>query len=143
MPIACGAVNGQITNARALLDSASSTSFITKRPAQHLRFPCVCRSLKISGIAGVDTHLTSRGIVLFNITNLSHKTDQLPVEAVVLPKIKTELPVHHILNDGKWKHLKALRLADLRNGRNDVCVMDGDEESSFVLAHLHHVITEF
>ena len=47
----------------------------------------------------------------FNITNL-HEKDHMPVEAVVLPKITTELPVHHIPLDHRWKHLEGLRLAD-------------------------------
>ena len=31
----------------------------------------------------------------------------------------------------------------LRAGRNAVCVMDGEEECSFVLARIHREITEF
>ena len=53
--------SGYVTKARALLDSASSTSFITERLAQHLRLPRSPRALQISGIGGVDTHLSSRG----------------------------------------------------------------------------------
>ena len=48
----------------------------------------------------------------FNITNSSHKKDHLPVEAVVLPGITAELPVHPIPFDTRWKHLKGLCLAD-------------------------------
>ena len=52
-----------------------------------------------------------RGIVRFNITNL-HEKDHMPVEAVILPKITTELPVHHIPLDHRCKHLEGLCLAD-------------------------------
>ena len=103
--------HGYVMRARALLDSASSTSFITERLAQHLRLPRIRRALHISGIGGVDARLTSRGIVRFNVAN-SHEKDHVPVEAVVLPKITAELPVHHIPFDGRWKHLEGLRLAD-------------------------------
>ena len=93
------AANGQVTKARALLESASLASFITERLAQLLQLPRVRRSLQISDIEGVDTHLTSRGIVCFNVTNLSHETYQLPMEAVVLPNITVDLPVRHIPKD--------------------------------------------
>ena len=36
----------------------------------------------------------------------------MPVEAVVLPKITTELPVYHISLSHRWKHMEELRLAD-------------------------------
>ena len=68
-------------------------------------------TLHISGVRGIDTHLISRGIMYFIITNL-HEKDHMPVEAVVLPKIMTELLVHHIPFDHRWKHLEGLRLAD-------------------------------
>ena len=60
----------------------------------------------------MDTHLTLCRIVHFNVTNLSHETNQLPVEAVVLPKITADMPVRHVPFNGKWKHLKGLHLAD-------------------------------
>ena len=40
------------------------------------------------------------------------RTNRPPVEAVVLPRIRTELPVRHIPLEGKWKYLKGLHLAD-------------------------------
>ena len=88
------------------MDSISSTLFITERLAQLLRLPHIHRSLQISGIKGVDTCLSSCNIVCFNVANLIHDTCHMPVEAVVLPKITTELPVH------QWKHLKGLHLAE-------------------------------
>ena len=36
----------------------------------------------------------------------------MPVEVTVLPKTTAELPVDHILFDGRLKHLEGLRLAD-------------------------------
>ena len=34
------------------------------------------------------------------------------VEAVVLPKVTCDLPVHPVSLDGNWKHLEGLQLAD-------------------------------
>ena len=104
--------NDCVTKARALLDSASSTSFITERLAQHLRLPRIRRSLQISEIGGVNTRLTSRGVVQFGVTDLRRDGNHMPVEAVVLTKITSELPIHHISFDVKWKHLEGLYLAD-------------------------------
>ena len=46
--------SGYTTYARALLDSASSTSFITERLAQHLRLHRTHHSLNISGKGGIN-----------------------------------------------------------------------------------------
>ena len=102
---------GYITRARALLDSASSMSFITERLAQHLRLPRTRQAISISGIGG-HTQPASRGVVQFNVVHLSGKGTPVPVEAVVLPKVTTNLPVLSIPFSRHWKHLTNLRLAD-------------------------------
>ena len=47
-------LDGLTTKARALLDSASSTSFITERLAQYLHLPRRHHNMRISGIGGSD-----------------------------------------------------------------------------------------
>ena len=47
--------HGYVARARALLDSASSSSFITERLAQQLQLPRTRRTLQINRIRGVDT----------------------------------------------------------------------------------------
>ena len=71
-------------------DSASSTSFIMKSLAQHLHLQCRCQSLKVGSIDNSATQLCSQGMVDLNIVNGHGKT--LAVEAVVLPKVTTNLP---------------------------------------------------
>ena len=61
--------DGHVTKARALLDSASSASFVTERLAQHLHLPCRHPDMKISGIGGASTK-SSRGMLDFKITSL-------------------------------------------------------------------------
>ena len=62
--------------------------------------------------------LSSRSVVTFTITNLKEKSvDRISgprwkVEAVVLPKVATRLPVMPVPFDRDWKHLSGLRLAD-------------------------------
>ena len=115
--------NGYSTYARALLDSASSTSFITERLAQHLRLPRTHRSLNISGIGGINARSTSRGMVRFNVTHFDGKGKAIPVDAVVLSTVTTDLPIQPVAYDQHWKHLTGLRLADPdfgKPGRIDV-----------------------
>ena len=68
--------HGYDARARALLESASLSSYITERLPQQLRLPRTRRTLQISGIEGIDTHFNSRGVVRFNATNLCEKEKQ-------------------------------------------------------------------
>ena len=104
--------NCRVTKARALLDSLALTSFIMERLAQHLQLTRICHYLQFSRIRGADTPVAPQGIVQFGVASISHIDEHMPVEAVVLPRITTELPVQHIPFDGKWRHLKGLHLAD-------------------------------
>ena len=102
--------DGHTTKARALLDSASSASFITKRLVQHL--PHRHHDMKISGIEGPSTKSPSRGMVDFKITRLGSERKTLNVEALVLPKITSVLPSHPIPFSCEWKHLMNILLVD-------------------------------
>ena len=106
------APNGCTTHARALLDSASSTSFITERLAQHLSLRRTRNSMTISGIGGIEARSVARGMVSFKITNSEGTSTVIPVEAIVMQRITTDLPMQPIHCDHGWKHLKGLRLAD-------------------------------
>ena len=110
--------DGSMTKARALLDCASSTSFVTERLAQRLRLPRRRQRAQIAGIGGDERALSSHSVVNFDIAN-SKSLDlgrisgpQWKVEAVVLPKITTKLPTFPVSLNSNWKHLKGLRLAD-------------------------------
>ena len=112
------ALDGHITRARALRDCASSTSFVTERLAQQLQLPRRRQRVQVAGIGGDEHTLSSRSIVTFTITNLKEKSvDRIlghrwKIEAVVLPKVATKLPVIPVPFDRDWKHLLGLRLAD-------------------------------
>ena len=77
--------DGHTTKARALLDSASSASFITEHLAQHFHLPRLHHNMKISGIGGASTKSPSRSMVDFKITPLGIEGKTLDVEALVLP----------------------------------------------------------
>ena len=103
--------DGHTTKARALLDSASSASFITERLAQHLHLPQRHHEKKISGIGGASKK-SPRGMVDFKITSLGSEGKTLDAQALVLPKITSVLPSHPIPFSHKWKHLRNISLAD-------------------------------
>ena len=95
--------DGSTTKARALLNFASSTSFITKSLAKRLHLRRRCHSMKVGGISGSATQLSSCGMVDLYILNGRSKT--MAVAAVVLPQVTTDLPSHSVRFNHKWKHL--------------------------------------
>ena len=110
--------DGEMTKARALLDCASSTSFVTERLAQQLQLPRRRQRTQVAGIGGNEQTLSSCSVVDFAVANLrSLKIGKLSgpswkIEAVVLPKITSKLPLLPVTFNNKWKHLAGIRLAD-------------------------------
>ena len=111
------APNGYTTQARALLDSGSSTSFVSGGLVQHLRLSRTRRSLSISGIGGLEARSAARGLVHFEVTGTRGKGKTIPVEAVVMKTVTNDLPTQPVAYDRKWKHLRGLQLADPDFGR--------------------------
>ena len=62
--------DGCITKARALLDCASSASFITERLVQRLRLPHQHQHIQVAGIGGQENGLFSRSVVTFNVASV-------------------------------------------------------------------------
>ena len=106
------ASDGSTTPARALSDSASSTSFITERLAQRLHLPWQHRPMQISGIGGTTAQTVSRSVVNFKISSSHREGKAIAVEVVVFPKVTTEIPSTSVSFNTEWKHLIKLQLAD-------------------------------
>ena len=83
------APDGSITQARALLDCAASTSLMTERLAQQLHLLRRASNFTINGVAGFIVHL--RGTVHFKVTRVRRGEKQIEVEASVLPKVTADL----------------------------------------------------
>ena len=94
--------------ARALLDSVLSTSFVSKCLAQHLRLLHRKHSSKITGIGGGRMQLSSRGSVDLHIKSTHTNGRSMKLEALVLPKITSDVPSYIVAFDCKWKHLTDL-----------------------------------
>ena len=104
------APDGSVTQARALLDCAASTSLITERLANKLHLPRRRSNLKINGVAGFNVR--PRGIVSFKVKGVRGGEKQIEVEASVLPKVTADLPTVPVSPVTRWKHLSDLELAD-------------------------------
>ena len=100
------------TQARALLDSASSTSFVTKHLAQRLHLVRHNDSVKISSIGATSNQPSSHRVTNFSIACPHSKGKIVPVEALIPSKITSNLPLHPVSFDTKWKCLDSLKLAD-------------------------------
>ena len=106
------APNGLCTQARGLLDSAFSTSFISENLTQLLRLSRSRQLAQIAGVGGVSHQSLNQSLVCFTISPLCSAGKAIDVEAVVLPKITCDLPLQPVAFGPDWQHLIGLRLAD-------------------------------
>ena len=61
--------DGRVTKARALLDCASSTSFVTERLAQRLQLPRQSQCIQVAGIGGAKHKMSSRSVITLTVAN--------------------------------------------------------------------------
>ena len=106
------APDGSSVEARAILDSASSASFVSERLAQSV---CLSRSnqgVRISGIAGLSHNSPSQSVASFNIHGVVAPCKKISVSAIIIPRVTCDLPLHPVPFDMNWKHLSDIQLAD-------------------------------
>ena len=106
------APDGTSVEARALLDNASSASFISERLAQSLCLPRTNQSAKISGIAGLSHKSPVQSLATFSVSPVKPSAKKVNVTAVVVPQVTCDLPFHPIPFKAGWNHLSNLPLAD-------------------------------
>ena len=106
------APDGSSIEARAILDSASSASFISERLAQSLCLPRSNRNARILGIAGISHKSPIQSVATFDISAVRSSSKKIGVTVVVVPRVTCDLPLHPISFDLKWDHLSNLQLAD-------------------------------
>ena len=99
--------NGTFVEARALLDCASSASFISDKLATGLNLQRTKQHAVISGITGFTQRSTQQPITSFVIS----------VTAMIVPRVTSDLPLVPIPHDQNWQHLSALPLADPQYGQ--------------------------
>lgn len=109
------APDGSTVKARALLDSASSASFVSECLVKGLSLPRLHQNTTISGIAGLTRNsLQSIANVTMFSTQTSHKFN---FTAVIVPRVTCDLPVKPVQFGLDWNHLDSLPLADPDFGR--------------------------
>ena len=103
---------GRSVEARALLDSASSASFISERVAQSLNLPRSNKHAKIFGVAGLSQSSPNQSLASFIVSPLQDPETRLEVKAVVVPRVTCHLPLQPVITRPEWDHLNDLTLAD-------------------------------
>ena len=104
--------SGACTIARALLDSASSASFISEHLAQSLRLPRTKRDVVISGVAGLAHKSQTQYFATFNVSPVNLSTKVISVTTAIVPQVTCELPMRPVTFSSEWSHLNGLQLAD-------------------------------
>ena len=108
--------HGGSIQARALLDSASSTSFVSERLVQCIRLPRSRELTQVTGIGGLPCQSHTQSVVHFSISSPCSPGKSVEVDAVVLPQVTCELPTHPIMFDPSWTHLADVHLSDPKFG---------------------------
>ena len=103
--------------ARAILNSASSASFISERLARSLHLLFTRHATSITGIAGLTCGSTTHSVTIFSVSAVSSLSNQITVTAVVIPKVTCDLSVNPVPCDSSWKHIKGIQLADPEFGK--------------------------
>ncbi len=98
--------------ARGLLDSGSSTSFVSQRLVQFLGLPRSSKNLQITGIAGISHSSPLHSIYSFQISPTFSPSERTTVTAVVVPRGTCDMPIQPVSFISKWKHLSGLNLSD-------------------------------
>ena len=104
--------DGTSLKARALLDSASSTSFVSERLAQCLHLPRSSQNAQISGVAGLTRNSSIQSIANFGVCSTYSPARKIDVVAVVVPRVTCDLPLHPVPFSSEWNHLTDICLAD-------------------------------
>ena len=110
---------GSSLECRALLDSASSASFVSERLAQSLQLPRSRHCARVMGIAGISRESSSQALTKIAVSPINELTREIHLTAVIMPRITCNLPQCSIPFKHEWNHLSDLTLADPDFGHPD------------------------
>ena len=102
--------NGLSVQARGLLDSASSVSFISERLAQGLHLSRTREILSISGVAGLSHKSRTQQVTTFTVSSTSPGAKTISISAIIVPRVTCDLPTQTVTYDPRWDHLKGVTL---------------------------------
>ena len=92
-------------------DSGSEASFITEPLAQQLHLSRR-RSPIVACLGGTTPQVRPKGMVDIQVTDRTQRGRVHSVEALILPKITSDIPATPVGSQDHWKHLEGISLAD-------------------------------
>jgi len=102
--------NGDVITVRALLDSASQSSFITESCVKRLGLHREKTTITVQVLFGTPVPVV-RGSTTITVRPTRHDSPQLTVNVLILPRITGPIPAKRI-HVSSWSHLEELNLAD-------------------------------
>ena len=130
------APDGTSIKARALLDSGSTSSFVSERIVQSLGLNRRPQHLTVSGIGGISRKSPMSAVSTFEISSLNSSNAKYTITAIVVPRVTCDLPLQPVHDGFKWDHLSNIPLADPdfgKPGKTDLLL--GADIYSDVLLH--------
>ena len=130
------APDGNSVKVRALLDSGSTSSFVSERVVQSLGLSRHSQALTVSGIGGLSHKSPLSSVSTFEISSLTSSNAKYTISAIVVPRVTCDLPLQPVYNSSQWSHLSNITLADpdfATPGRIDLLL--GADIYSDVLLH--------
>ena len=108
------APDGSFVEARALLDNASSASFVSERLVQSLSLPRFNQHVRVSGIGGISQRAPIQSISSFQISPVGPNKRKIGVSALIVPKVTCDLPLAPVPFQLTWKHISDLSFSRVR-----------------------------
>lgn len=88
--------DGLNVEARALLNNASSASFVSEHLVQSLNLPLTCQKFHIFGIGGSSPRSPVQSIVNIQVKLMHPNGKVIDITAIIIPKVTCDLPVSPI-----------------------------------------------
>ncbi|CAI6373892.1 unnamed protein product [Macrosiphum euphorbiae] len=102
--------NGEVITVRALLDSASQSSFITESCVYRLGLSREKTKVTVQALSGTQVPVV-RGSTTITVRPVRHDSPKLEVNVLILPRITGPIPTNRI-QISPWPHIEGLNLAD-------------------------------
>ena len=106
------APDGTLIRGRALLDSGSTSSFVSERIVQSLGLNRSSQRLTVSGIGGMTHKSPLSSVSTFEVSSLYPSNVKYTITAIVVPRVTCDLPLQPVIGGSKWDHLSSIALAD-------------------------------
>ena len=97
--------DGSSVNAQALLDNASSASFVSERLVQSLSLPRFNQPVRVTGIGSISQRAPIQSISSFEVSVVGPNKRKIGISAVIVPKVTCDLSLAPVPLKSGWKHI--------------------------------------